>query len=512
MRRSTTGFAGHHDALRLWEENAAATYNHLVQCNTVDNAGTASSAWTVYRHSGLASKPWWTGASLSAMDVCVVHESTLQPTYFMARTTGSTLANTITGRILPGTAGGLITGAHLPSVSDLGDGTFAVALAERNIPDSGTQRYDRGIQDVTINPAVVGYQTVTVGDVLYVAGGILGAYDGTTGCESGFLLYPENVTGVASATGNMTASSSYSYRVYYEYINGQGQREQSTTAAAVTVATGVGEGNVTLTIPTLAHTMRQLTGALNVNAPYVGFAIYRTTASAAAPLIYYRVSNTDASVNVGDNAFVANTGSSTDTVTFYDNLSDANLILRETDYLSSDPVELENIAPPAHSLIAAGNNRVYLSGFEDPDLVWASKLRGFGEALAFSDALTISAPAADGPITAIAVLGDELIIFRARHIYSVAGDGPTNVGTNGQWETPRSISDDIGCVDARSLVRFPGGLMFAAPRPVPVRCRSLAPLRWCRGRGVQQRGRCKCHRDGRRSRGSLSHGLSVPGV
>lgn len=439
-----------------WEESAVATYNHKVQRSRWDGGGTVVTAATLaWRHVGLASRAWWTGADYRYTDVILVHESTLQTTYFGYR------AGAMTARLLPGTAGGLVSNGHLPQVEELDDGRWATVLLERN--SDGTSTYDRGLKDTGLDCGVVGYQTAEVGDVLLVAGGVLSAYDGISALEHGFPLFPENVTAASSAGGGLTASASYSYRVYFEYINAQGQREISTTGAAITKSTGVGEGTITLTIPTLGPTARQYSSQ---NTPYVSIVVYRTTANAAAPLIYHRVSSPDPSTLGSDNGFRANTNVANDTITFVDAVADSSITSAETDYLSSVPVELENVTPPASSLIAAGNNHVFLAGFEDPDSIWASKLRGFGEGLAFSDALTISAPPAEGPITALAVMGDELIVFRERHIYSVTGDGPNNTGTNGQWETPRVLSDDIGCVDARSLVQFPGGLMFKSRRGI----------------------------------------------
>jgi hypothetical protein len=103
---------------------------------------------------------------------------------------------------------------------------------------------------------------------------------------------------------------------------------------------------------------------------------------------------------------------------------------------------------------------------EDPNLIWVSKLRVTGEALAFNDALTITVDSGDGPITGLATMADNLIVFRERQIYIVGGDGPDNVGLGGEFTPSRIISEDVGCTEQRSIVRIPTGILFKSAKGI----------------------------------------------
>lgn len=435
--------------------------------------GSANLASVFMRHSGLAGKPFaWseTNAAFGLVGVQVlvplVFESTLQTTYFVVTGSAGTGARAVLARMLPGVAGGLTAKAHLPQVEPLGPNKFGLTLLRRLRVGLAASSYDRQVIDCTLDLSVTGYQMATVGNVLYVAGGFLGEYDGTAAAEAGFLLYPEGVTAAQGAGGLLTLLGTVSYRVYYEYINAQGQRELSTTATSVTITLTGANQTVTLTIPTLAHSMKVIRSATVAGAvapACVGIVVFRTLANQS--LVYYRVSDPNIAT-VGANGFLPN-DPGVDTVTFTDTLSDAVAQTHETDGLSAGL--LDNVAPPPASLIAMGNARVFLSGFaDDPNLIWASQYRSFGEALRWSDRLTITMPDAENgePISAIGALGDSLIVFRGTHMYVVGGDGPDNTGRNGSFTPPRIISDDIGCPYPKSLVRTPLGLLFKSRKGI----------------------------------------------
>jgi hypothetical protein len=73
----------------------------------------------------------------------------------------------------------------------------------------------------------------------------------------------------------------------------------------------------------------------------------------------------------------------------------------------------------------------------------------------------------------LAPLDDKVIIFSDRAIYAVAGIGPDDAGLNSDFSQLTLITDKIGCDDGRSVVSFPGGVMFLGDGIIQLLNRSL---------------------------------------
>lgn len=470
------------------ELDAASASNHAVRHSVISDAGvqgfldgSAEAMW--FRHSGLASKPW---LYAGRPHVILVHESPVQSTYFVGRGTspapvdllggnGDFIAYSqlrdlaVIGCLFPGEAAGVWAHTILPSMVDLGDGTFRYpARVRTRLGDAAVEALER-LSDVILDhvrPA----QWTDVGDSLIGTGGLTWQTDGRHVAELGFLLWAEGITATASVGSGSLTEGTYLYRVYRERTWPDGRREQSTAVEIEVVLTG-SQNTVDLQIPSLSHS-NWSPGLQMVRGNSYG--IYRSLVNET---VCHRVSEitetlngTDPSVNgylfdwhsepLSDYAGYVGTGS---TSTFEDRLSDAAIEDNEIDYLSSETaegnVELENIAAPGCDLIASGNNRVFLAGLEDASEIRVSKTRGSGEPLTFST-LATAADMGDGPITALGTIGDMLIAFREHEIYLIGGEGPDNFNTHGQFTEARTLSSDLGCISPRSVVRIPMGLLF----------------------------------------------------
>src|SRR5499427_6444545 len=286
---------------------------------------------------------------------------------------------------------------------------------------------------------------VEAGGGSYLSGSALWLCDGENIVESGFWEFPEfdnSADYVTKGTAGSLVTGSYSYRAYYEWTSATGEVYQSATGADVVVTFASGTTNsATIKVPTLTHTLKD----------HVQVTLYRTLINGTVFHLVARVDN-DPTV---------------DYVSITDGMADQSAQYQPFDYRSSAPPELLNVAPPGCTTIAVGNTRVFASGFEDPNLVLASKLRGFLEALNWNPVLAIQLPEANGePVAALASLGDALIAFRPTHTYVIGGDGPDNVGLSGSFMPPRIVSDDIGCSGAGAVVRVPIGLLFDSQKGI----------------------------------------------
>ncbi len=433
------------------EVSAGNTYDHTVDYGSgVLSVATLVNGST-YRHSSIASKPFLNNSTAYCF---ITHDSTLQRTYFLFDAFGN-----IQGRYLSGIGFGNVS-INLPAPyvrngrfeTPLGyrkrltiDGTAAAA----NIfSESGA--YLVGL-DFTRSDR---YLNVQIGDTSYIQAGQLLQYDGTSVVEQGFSLFPENVAAADSAGGSLTVTSTYNYRVYYEYTADNGERQRS-TAIITTDATTGGNQRITLTIPTLQQSAK---------ASDISIVVYRTIADASvtAGAPFRRITDPNPANDTGSNRYVANDPTA-NTVTLIDDLSDADLLNRELDYQNTG--ELDNTPAPSGSVFGYAKQRLWIAGGLDGNTAYFSKLRTPGNGLEFHDGNQIQLPDEGGPITAISELNHFVVFFKRDRIYVISGTGPDNLN-NGFFGEPQLVTADVGCNNQSSVVRYDPGVLFKSDKGI----------------------------------------------
>lgn len=394
-------------------------------------------------------------------------ESTLQTTYLLYDLED----NACVGRLSPGVAGRRSTEFDTGAVTfrERATGIFEGILVERkrldlNIDEDGRTAgtgfgagaLARVTMDFTEDSA---YSTALKESALYINGGQLWSYDGVSCVEAGFHFYPEGVSTNAdnTATG---ASREYTYRVYYEWTNRLGQRVRSTAiefasgALTGTIANSAGHSH-DIDIPYLNHTEKD----------DVTIVVYRTVGDANVALgaPFYRVSSPDPSTAGSDGGWIINDKTGT-TVTFVDEVADADLVKNEIDYRTSG--ELDHVAPPGCRVVAEGLGRIWLGGTTDDNTLHYSKKPLPGEPPEFSDALYLKIPDSGGAITGMHPLNASLIVFCERKIFAIQGEGPNNFG-QGSY-TVQEVNSDLGVKSgaAGSVCQIPQGLLFQSGKGV----------------------------------------------
>jgi len=440
-----TGFTTGTTARVFYQITAAATYNHLVKTNTITTAAAIGTAADFLRSVGLASKAFkYSGVGY----VNVVHDSTLQATYFTVSE-----QNNVVAKINPSVGGTVITGNNLTLVPAVDSTTFLFPnqIKTQLVSDTGTIYSLTGITGSTINFSSENkFQNVELGQLI-IAGGVPSSYDGALITEHGFHIYPENVSCVTMTTTGFLAPGTYQYTVCYEWTDNLGELHRSAPSIPVTqvVPAGTSTNKNTLTIPTLRITQKQ----------NVRIVVYRTEANGTQ---FYQVSS------VASPTFNSTT---TDTVTFADTLADASIIGNTLLYTTGGV--LENIAPPAASFVVAYKNRIILSGLEDPLEFWYSKTRGKNSPVEFSDFLVGRVNSDGGPITGLGVMDNYVLFFKNSAIYAFAGEGPNSLGTQSDYQEPVLVTTDTGCSNQNSIISTPDGLTFKSPKGIYLLNRSL---------------------------------------
>lgn len=393
-----------------------------------------------------------------------------------------------------------------------------------------------GINMVTFEIGNQDIDTVEVGNNLNISGGFGWMYDGYLPVEQDFFLWPENVectytevstitptgttttgsnvitavssvsgispgmtiTGTAipsgatvilvgtstitisaTATGNHTAETltiqgniaavplsggtagadTYYYQAIYEWTDNQGNIFRSAPSIPVPITTaGTGTtGSVTVNVPTLRLTYKTPNPLkINIYRWSTGNQVYYQVTSVVAPLL----NNT-----------------TVDSVSFVDNLPDADIIGNEIIYTTGGVVE--DVNPPAYHISTLFDTRQWIVNDEDPNQLWYSKQVIEGTPVEFSDLLTyyiapnIGTVSSTGPITALFPMDGNLIVFKKNAIYYISGTGPDNTGSNSTYSQPIFITSTIGCPNQQSIVFTPNGLMFQSENGIWLLGRNL---------------------------------------
>lgn len=435
--------------LRVFYDNDTNVSDVCVRQGTYTTAGVIDPRVDYLAHSYLASRPF---TGFDGVTYVWVQNSdfAVQPTLFLMKIDGTVAGVANQGVALMPALQAYSLG-HVPT--DVTAQSYSLfthyytSFGTAGVGETGAFR------DVTVDMAHAdSHVAVEDGLTLIVPSAILQQYDGVSCAEVGFLVFvdTQNITFTSSAGAGAltnTVGTIYGYRIVQEWTNAQGAREQGTDngpKANLGASWLAGHNTVTFSVPTIPWTLKQ-NAKTNVRRQNFVYAIYRTLANPTADSPHYRVGT------VQNDPFL-------DRVTFVDTMSDAVAATQEQ--LGAD-TELDGTAPQPGHIVAVGNGRVFLAGLpDDPNLVVYSKLRGHGEPLTFNDALTIQFPTANGPITAMAVMNDSLVVFCERAIYRVNGNGVNNTGTAGGFTDPILVATNDGAVGPRGTLVTPGGIMF----------------------------------------------------
>ena len=208
-----------------------------------------------------------------------------------------------------------------------------------------------------------------------------------------------------------------------------------------------------ITFPTLRITEKKSQFGKSV------IALYRTTVNGT---VFYRVDPPTSQI-IND--------TTVDSITYTDKISDDVLVGNEQLYTTGG--EIENISPPASSVVGTYKNRILLRSDEDPLTFWYSKKVLNNTPPEFTDSFTTRVPERGGDIKALQQMDDKLIIFKEDLIYVQVGDGPSASGINNDFSDPQLITSDNGCANKKSVIVIPTGLIYQSSKGFYLLDRSL---------------------------------------
>lgn len=439
--KNVTGFKTSTGVTVFYEQAAAATYNTLVKTNTITSAGSAGTASVFKRSVGLWSK------AFSHTDqegeehwfMMLTHDSTLQATYFVIRSDG-----VIVARLSSSNASGLTTRALLATVSELTDNErYLIPIIKKNdlLSENATLFTPKGVYKTVLDFTSEDILTAKqLGNNLHIVGGALQIYDGISVVESGFHLYPENVSLGQSASGGSLSNGTYQVCFLYEWTDNFGQihRSAPSVPTSISVSGGGSSQKITCTVPTLRLTAKD--GTTRTAVSIVGY----VTEDAGS--VFYR--------------FTSITSPTYNDVTADTVSVDCTAVTISNELLYTTGGVLENEAPPSCSAIEVYKNRVFLGGLEDEIGFWYSKEYKNNYAVSFSSEFKKICEPDGGDLVAFGILDDKILCLKQTRFYYSFGDGPNDLGEGGEFSEIQFVTEDIGCQVQSSVVRMPRGLML----------------------------------------------------
>jgi hypothetical protein len=327
------------------------------------------------------------------------------------------------------------------------------------------------------------WQNFEVGDSLFVSGGIPSYYDGQLLVEAGYFMRPSLplLTGVGSAGGALTPANTYSYVWIYEWLDARSQVHRSQASPVVPVVLGANTAT-TWTVPYLTIGARGSPGSLG--------AAYSATNAKLPALIPYRTTIISAAMSADLFRALGGAGLAdsvpTSPVSLYNVLIPGNVQYSNyTDILadgtiatnavwlgSADIGVVEPQLPPSFVAAWSYNGRILGVG-DDRTTVWYSTKSIQGEVPRFNDLFTFPVLNMLGPLTAGAQMDDKCILFSANKIAYFTGDGPNDTNQQNDFSAISFVQSDVGCIDPRSVVTTPMGVMFQSSRGLYLLSRSL---------------------------------------
>lgn len=452
------GTAG--NSITLTASGTGVTRSGATLTGGLDGAGTAKAC---LRSTYIAGKAFTYGGN-NYLLVAYASPTNLQNTAFLINGATTPSVQLIIAKVSPTLLQLTLSGCLVPEVTMTSTGVFqyATAIADRidtiTGSSSGSPLFtSSGVNSTTINfySPNSSYTRTAMADTLTIGGGYPYLYDSGTVTEEGFHVFPEfPATGISKAnSGGSITDGTHAYIITYEWTDAQGNVYRSCPSIGVSNgANSGGAGNAstnTLTIPTLRITSKAL----------VSIVVYRTTANGSQ---YQRISSITAPL-IND--------PTVDTVSYVDTLSDAGQAAGENLYTFGGVVE--NISPPAAVALCTFQNRVMLLPSENRQTTWFSKQVVPGTAIQFSDFFTLPVDPFGGDIVAIAPMDAYFVQFKQTCIYQITGDGPDDTGNQWTFTPAALITTDVGCIDARSVVLMPMGLMFRGQKGIYLLGRGL---------------------------------------
>ncbi len=291
------------------------------------------------------------------------------------------------------------------------------------------------------------WATVEHAGATYVGGGLLTVVDGNRLTEASFLIRPTQPTTSVGGTG---ITGDFRYVAVYEYLTADGLWDVSGVSDPSAVVSPANQ-TVTVTVRPLSISAR-LTATSD---PKVRISLYRTLDGGEPP--YYYVAST------------ANNTSAA-TLTFTDANTDAIIAVNAKLYRQPGVNGTAQDRRPSSGLLHLATCNGVLVGASGDELAAAGQ-EVSGELGWFSPVFTCPITGG-GPITGVESQDGAAFAWKRDRLYAVPVEPPSDNGAALPFGAPRLLATDVGCINARSIVKTALGIFFQSERGIEILTRA----------------------------------------
>lgn len=319
-----------------------------------------------------------------------------------------------------------------------------------------------GVRLITIFHQTSSRNWATWGAGMFITSARPSWYDGVQIGEHGFAWQPSVDRDTPSdfivdPTGVLTAGA-YQAAVIFQYqdVNGQiHQSEPSATMGPVTAAAN-DEGHVVLKNTLLTdRAPANVSTTWSTGASRPRALVYRTTVGPGA--VMFRAQQFYFGAEIFPNELTTPATPPSTQIDFAAVVEESDTSIQNNEVLYTTGGILPNTGTPPAEVCHVHGGRLWLAQLEDQHDVWFSQPFVASEAPRLNGNLKLRF---DEPVFSLGTLDDKLIVGTARNLYVVTGNGPPAAGDIDIGFQIERLASDVGCIDHRSMVQTPMGLMF----------------------------------------------------
>lgn len=316
-----------------------------------------------------------------------------------------------------------------------------------------------GIQSVKVDfdsPNL--FTGVGYGNSVVVAGSNLHAFGGQFFRELGFYYTPRKPTLAKEATGGFTGVGDYQVVVVYEFADKNGYLHRSAQSLPQTIET-TANNIINCTIETY-HQSNLPTDSIHLTK----IIPYRTLKDGST---FHRETYFDDWYD--DNTTTPHTGFHQGKPLTHNNTTAATITIElfKPDWQLEESPQLDwavelvpSPVPPATSICNFGN-RFWIAGTAKDEAVYFSKLNKANIMPEFNaGSLSISIQDKPGRSTGISGLTDKIVLAKRDRLYATYGNGPNDLGLDGDYAPFEAISTAGGAIEPKSLGVTKNGLTY----------------------------------------------------
>lgn len=158
--------------------------------------------------------------------------------------------------------------------------------------------------------------------------------------------------------------------------------------------------------------------------------------------------------------------------TFIDSSVTTAIVGKRTADINGNELPPQSI--PSVRAVTAWGDRIAMVGPDKPNTVLFDRPSMYPVGTSTANGLEVEVPAEGGNITALQDMDSALYVFKDNSIFTIYGDPAGATGENSTLSVPKILFNGTGCVDPRSVILTPKGIVFKSGKGFYIIARNQA--------------------------------------